>query len=97
MKRTVAVSAKCDEPCTVSAKARITLGLASRSFRTRAVRQALGAAKASELRLRFSRRAVRAVRRALKRKQRVVAEVTAHSRDLAGNSSTAGRSIRIRP
>jgi hypothetical protein len=49
------------------------------------------------LKLAFSRKAVRAVRRAPRRKGRLFAEVTVRAQDLAGNSSTATRKVELRP
>ena len=69
---------------------------ASRSFRSLSVKQALRAGTRTRLRFKFSRRAVGAMRRALKRKQRLFADVTVRSHDPAGNSSTTERKIRLK-
>jgi chitodextrinase len=94
--RTVATSAKCDEQCTVTAAGRISLGRTSSLFRSRIVKQALPAGTLRRLMLRFSPKAARAVRRALRRGKRVFVAVTVRAHDRAGNSSTADRKIRLK-
>jgi hypothetical protein len=96
VRRAVNVLAKCSEQCTVTATARVSLGRASRSFRSLSVKRALRAGTRTRLSFKFSRRAVGAVRRALKRKRRLFAEVTVRSHDPAGNSSTTERKIRLK-
>jgi hypothetical protein len=96
VRRAVIAAATCDEPCTVTATAKLSFGRTAASFRSRRLERTLGAGVRGKLKLTFSRRAVRAARRALRRGQRVFASVTVHSRDSAGNSSTGRRKIRLK-
>jgi chitodextrinase len=87
----------CDEPCTATGIASISIGRASARFRAKRVTRAIPAAVRAKLELRFSRKARSSVRRALARGKRVFARVELLTSDRAGNSSSAARKIRLRP
>jgi hypothetical protein len=92
----IVVTAKCDERCTVAASAKLKIGRASGLYSSRNARHVLAAGAWTKVRLKFSARSLRAVRRALAQGRRVLAKVTVRSNDAAGNGSTARRTIRLR-
>jgi hypothetical protein len=94
-RRALAVTAQCNEACTLIASAKVTIGNASRSYSTKSVTRALGPGAKGKLKLRFPRKAVRAIRRALRRK-RVLARVDVLARDAAGNVGGTARKVRIK-
>ena len=69
---------------------------ASRTFTLRTVNTTLEASKTKTVRVKLSRKVIRAAKRALKKHKRVTATVNVTARDSAGNLRGARRSIRIR-
>jgi chitodextrinase len=94
--RELAVLAQCDEPCTATATASVSIGRASREFRARTVTSSVPAAVQQKLRLRFSPKTVRSLRRSLALGRRLVAKVRVTARDGAGNTSSAALKVRLR-
>jgi hypothetical protein len=94
-RRHLSVFARCDEACAVTGSASVSVRQASSVLRTRKVTRALVAGASAELELEFSKKAARAIRRALVRK-RLSAAVKVVSRDSAGNLSVARRKIRLK-
>jgi chitodextrinase len=90
------ITAKCNEPCTVTAFAKLGIGRASGLFRSKNAKLALAPGAGKELRLRFTRRALREIRAALTARRRVVAKVTVQSSDAAGNVRSARRTVRLK-
>jgi hypothetical protein len=91
--RGLLVYARCNEPCTLGARAKV---LRVRGLRRGRVTPRVAAAATLHrvaIRIRFSRRALRRLKRAVRR-GRVVVTVTA--RDAAGNRTAARRGIRLR-
>jgi chitodextrinase len=93
--RRLRVGARCDEPCSVTASAFVSVRQASAVFRTGKLTRSLAAGTSAELELEFSKKGARAIRRALARR-RLSAVVKVISRDMAGNLSVAKRRIRLR-
>lgn len=69
---------------------------ASKVFRFKTVNRSLGVGKA-KLQLRLASKAKKAVKRALRRKQRLKAKLTLVVTDAAGNSKTSKHSVRLKP
>ena len=67
----------------------------SRTYRLRPASAGAAAGATVTLRPKLSKKARRAVLRALRRKRRVVAKITVTARDRAGNTQTAKRTIRL--
>jgi hypothetical protein len=91
----IVVSAQCNEACTVSASAAVTVGKAAKTFRTAKVTRTLAAGKKISLRLKFPKKALRTIRRALRRKALKVT-VSVSTKDRAGNTKTSKRTIRLK-
>jgi glucose/arabinose dehydrogenase len=92
--RGVRLSMKCDERCRASATGVVHIRGLKRTFALeRAVRQ-LAANKRAKVTLKASRKALRAIRKALHRHRRVTVNLTVVGRDPAGNSRRATRTVR---
>jgi glucose/arabinose dehydrogenase len=83
--------ARCDESCTVSMSGRLRTG--GRSYRLRGARRAAARGQRIGLRVRLTRRASRALRRALGDGRRVRIPVALRARDRAGNRSPLLRRV----
>jgi hypothetical protein len=89
--------ASCDDSCRVTATASVSIRGASKTYRTGNVKRELVAGKKQKLRLKFSKRSLNAVRRALARRKRLTARARVVARSQGGaSSSTATRAIRLR-
>jgi glucose/arabinose dehydrogenase/PKD repeat protein len=94
--RGVIVHASCAGSCTLSAAATVTLPGASRSLKLRGITRTSAAGRQVRLRLTFSKKALRSIRRALRRGVRLTANVTVIATDTAGNSRKSTRQIRLK-
>jgi hypothetical protein len=97
--RFVRVGVICrDEPCNVTGQGTVNVPgtRTARRFRLRPARASIPAGGRRTLRLRVSTRALRAIRRALRKRRRVAARVTVTARDAAGNRTVRRRTIRLR-
>jgi hypothetical protein len=94
--RGLVLRARCDEACTVRASARIKLPGARRSVALRRVTRSLAANARTRLKLKTSKRALRKLRRALRRKDRLGARLTVTAADPSGNRTVAKRKLRAR-
>jgi hypothetical protein len=94
--RAVFVRVTPDEAARLSAKGTLSVAGASKVFRLRRATATAAAGQTRKLKLRISKKATRAVRRALRRKRKVRARVTVSAVDAAGNKSVAKRKIRGR-
>jgi hypothetical protein len=92
----IVVTAQCDERCTLDAVANVKIGRASGLFKSSSAKKVLAAGKRTKLRLKFSSRRLRAIRRALALGRRALAKVTVRSHDLAGNAGSARATIRLK-
>jgi hypothetical protein len=92
----VLVTVRCDERCTLRAVANVKIGRASGLFKSSSARKVLAAGAKMKLRLKFSKRSRRAIRRALARGRRALAKVTVGAHDRAGNAGSARATIRLR-
>jgi hypothetical protein len=94
--RAVFVRATPDEAARLSAKGTLSVTGARKVFKLRKATATAAAGQTRKLKLRISKKAARAVRRALRRKRKVRASVTVTAVDAAGNKSSAKRRIRAR-
>jgi hypothetical protein len=92
----IVVLASCAGTCTLSASAKVSLAGASRSLKLRGIVRNAVSGKQVRLRLALSRKALRSVRRALRRGVKLTATVTVIATDAAGNSSKATRKVRLK-
>jgi hypothetical protein len=94
--RGVIVHASCAGSCTLSASATVTLPGASRALKLRGITRTSAAGRQVRLRLTFSKKALRSIRRALRRGVKLTATVTVIATDSAGNSRKSTRRIRLK-
>ena len=94
--RGVIVLASCGAPCTLSASAKVSLAGASRALKLRGIVRSAASGKQVRLRLTLSKKALRSVRRALRRGVRLTATVTVIATDALGNSGKATRRIKLK-
>jgi Ca2+-binding RTX toxin-like protein len=88
--------ARCDEVCTLSGSARVSIQRNSKIFRTKSITRALVPGETATLALKFSKKAVRTIRRLLARGKRVFATINVVSTDRAGNVSSRQLKVRLR-
>jgi hypothetical protein len=93
--RKLRVTASMPEPGTITAGGTVSVPNSSRTYRLRTASAAAHAGASVTLRLELSRKARRAVLRALRRHRRIVAKVVVTVRDRAGNRRDAKRTIRL--
>jgi hypothetical protein len=97
--RFITVGVICrNEPCNVTGQGSVNVPgtRTARRFRLRPARASIRAGGRRTLRLRVPTRALRAIRRALRKRRRVAARVTVTARDAAGNRTVRRRTIRLR-
>jgi hypothetical protein len=92
---TVGVSVRCNEACRATAHATVSTGGASKVYRSRNATKQLAAGAKAKLAPKFSGKATKAIRRALKSKQ-LTARVTVVTKDAAGNKTTRKRSVKLK-
>jgi plastocyanin len=89
-------TAQSDEPATLRARGSVNVPGASKTLRFRSVKAQLAAGVERRVKLRLARKALRSVKRALRRGSRLFARVTVNVEDKNGNVDTAKRRIRLR-
>jgi hypothetical protein len=95
LKRSIEVQGGCLSACTLKATATVSLPGASKSLKLRGVSVKAASGKVVTLRIKLSKKTMRAVRRALRRGKKVIATVTVIATDATGASS-AKRKIRLK-
>jgi peptidoglycan/xylan/chitin deacetylase (PgdA/CDA1 family) len=90
------VSAAMLEPGTLAATGTVSAPNASRVFKLRGAFATAAPGKVVKLRLKLSKKALRAVKRALRARKRVRAKVTISATDQAGNKKTARRTFKLK-
>ena len=95
-KRAVFVTVTSDENGTATGNGTLSVPGASKTFKLKSDTKTVTAGKKSELKLRVTRKALRAVKRSLRRGKRVRATATVAIRDAAGNVATAKRTIKVK-
>ena len=94
-KRSIEVQGGCLSTCTMKATATLSFPGASKSLKLRGVSVKAASGKVVTLRIKLSKKSMRAVRRALRRGKKVMATVTVIATDASGASS-AKRKIRLK-
>jgi plastocyanin len=89
-------TAQSDEPATLRARGSVNVPGAGKILRFRSVKAQLAAGVERRVKLRLARKALRSVKRALRRGSRLFARVTVNVEDKNGNVDTAKRRIRLR-
>jgi hypothetical protein len=87
------ITLSCDETCGVTVRGKARIGRSRTRYVLRGVARRVTANKRVTVKLRMSKRARRAIARALRRHRRVKVSVSVSARDAAGNESTTGRTI----
>ncbi len=90
------VRAAMIEPGTLSASATVNVPNASRVFKFKRVSKKATAGKSVKLRLKISKKGLRAAKRALRAHKRLRAKIRVTAKDNAGNSRTAKRTVKLR-
>jgi hypothetical protein len=95
--RGVLVVARCpSEACTATATGTVSVPSSSRVFRLRSVTKQIARGGSASIKLRFTRTAFNAVKRALNGGARLKARIAVTARDAAGNSTRKTRTITLR-
>jgi hypothetical protein len=92
----LSVTARMSEAGTLTASATVSVRGSSKVYRFKSVTKTVVANVATKLRLKLSKRGLRAVKRTLRRHKRVKAKVTVTARDKAGNSRLQKATIRLK-
>ncbi len=95
-KRAVFVTVTSDENGTANGKGNLSIPGASRTFKLRSASKTVTAGGEVKLKLRVTRKALRAAKRSLRRGRRVRARVTITVRDGAGNVATGKKTVRVK-
>ena len=93
--RGVIVRVRCNEPCSFRVGGRLNIKRGKRKITLRRRTGSLRANRTGRLRLRFTSRSARSLRRALRRKRRVRVRVEVRVRDRAGNLARGNRLLRL--
>ena len=83
------------EPCTVTVTGRLVVTGAARAFKLRSASARIARGGQAKLELRFPKRAIRSVRRALRKRQKVRVRIAVTARDSAANTARSKRTIRV--
>jgi hypothetical protein len=95
--RGVVVVVACPaEACTAAAHGTVTVPASAKVFKLKPVTKQIPAGGKVTLKLRISKRALRAIGRALRHHKKVNAQVTVSAKDAARNVTTTQRTIRLK-
>jgi glucose/arabinose dehydrogenase len=94
-KRAIEVHGGCLSACTLKATATISLPGASKSLKLRGISVKAASGKVVTLRIKLSKKTMRAIRRAMRRGKKVTATVTVIATD-ANGASSAKRKVRLK-
>jgi hypothetical protein len=93
----IVVQVRCPaEDCTATARGTVSVPGASRTYRLKPATKRIARGRTARLKLKFSKRALKAVRGALRKRKKVSARVTVTVSDAAGNGTTQRRTIRLK-
>jgi plastocyanin len=95
-RRAVVVTVAVNEAATVSAKGNVSVPGAAKVFRLKRATRKLAAGAKAQLRLKLTKQAQRAFRRALARRVKLTARLTVTAKDAAGNTRSAKRKVRLK-
>jgi hypothetical protein len=88
-KGSVTLRTGCDVACSISASARVSAPGSSKLFRSKRVTRSIAAGRTVAIKLKFSKRATRAIRAALKRRKRLTARISVQAKGAGPSTSTA--------
>jgi hypothetical protein len=95
--RSIVMTASCgSEACTAVASGYVSVPGAARVFKLRSAKKRIAARSKVKMRLRVSKRAQRAIRRALRGKRKIAARIKLRVADAAGNARTTRRTVKLR-
>ena len=94
--RSVSVTVACDEACVVNASGTVSVPGAAKVFKLGKARKSIRAGGKAKLKLKVSKKTLRAIRRALRRKRKVRATIKLRIADTAGNTRRSSRKIRLK-
>jgi hypothetical protein len=93
----IVIEVQCPtEACTATAQGTVSVPSAARTYRLKSATKQIPRGGKAKLKLRLSKKAFKAVRRALSKRKKVKARVTVTVKDAAGNAATKKRSIRLK-
>jgi hypothetical protein len=84
------------EACTATARGTVAVPGAARTYKLKSATKQIPRGGKAKLKLKFSKKALKAVKRALKRRKKIKARITVTVKDAAGNGATKKRSIRLK-
>jgi hypothetical protein len=90
------VTASISEAGALTASATVNTGGASKVYRFKKVSRSVGANVKTKLRLKLSKKNLRAVKKALKRGKRLKAKITVTARDKAGNARSQKATVKLK-
>jgi hypothetical protein len=94
---TVGVIASCGaEACTAVASGNVSVPGASRVYRLRPVERSVAAGRKAKLKVGVPKKALRAIRAALRHNRKITAKLTVRAADKAGNVRTKRRSVTLK-
>lgn len=94
---TIVVIVSCGrEACRAAASGTVSVPGAAKVFKLRSTTRQVGAGRKAKLKLRVPEKALRAIRKALRRKRKVTAKIGLRVSDAAGNARTSRRSVKIK-
>jgi hypothetical protein len=93
----VVVEVQCPtEACTASARGSVSVPNVAKTYRLRSATKQIPKGGKAKLTLKFSKKALKAVKRALRKRKRIKARVTVTVKDVVGNGATKRLSIRLK-
>ena len=93
--KNLAVRAGMAESGTITVGGTITVPNSSKVYKLKRVAVAAKPGAATKIRLKLAKKGLKAVTRALRRRRSVKAKLTLTAKDLAGNTKTAKRTVRL--
>jgi hypothetical protein len=94
--KAIVLRASCDEACTLTASARLSVPGASKTYSIKSVKRSLAANKRVTLKLKLSAKTIRAAKRALARRKNVRATVSLRARGAGGGQRKSTLRIRVK-
>ena len=93
--RYIRVRVRCTEACTAAGDGKVRLGRSGKARGLRKAKRSIAAGRSATLKLALSKKARRAIRRALRNGRKVRATITVVVRDAAGNRSAERRKVKL--
>jgi hypothetical protein len=93
----IVVEVRCPtEACTATAQGTVSVPGAARTYRLKSATKQIRRGGKAKLKLKFSKKTLKVVKRALSKRKKIKARVTVTVKDAAGNRTTKKRSIRLK-